>query len=149
MVKELSQELLDHVYKGGFLHCKHIHDHSCEWTGLLKFFQIFNKAYKFYIPLHCIPVLLFKRSRLRQEPKKVVTGTLRNIIMSSAFLATYVAVFRYLLCFFKNTRGKVDRWNPIGACFSCGFAVIFEPESRRNELALYLIPGALEALWNY
>ena len=67
MVKELSQELLDQVYKGGFLHCKHIHDYSCNYNTWIKFKSVFNAAYKFYIPIHLIPVLLFKRKALFAE----------------------------------------------------------------------------------
>ena len=37
MVKELTKEMLEGVYKGGFLHCKHIHDHSCNYNTWLKF----------------------------------------------------------------------------------------------------------------
>jgi hypothetical protein len=34
---------------------------------VLKFFTIFNMAYKFYGPLHLLPVLLFKRKQLVAE----------------------------------------------------------------------------------
>jgi hypothetical protein len=34
---------------------------------VLKFRHIFNMAYKFYTPLHSLPVLLFKRKQLIQE----------------------------------------------------------------------------------
>ena len=67
MVKEISKELLEYVYKGGFIHCKDIHDHSCNWNTWLKFYSVFNAAYKFYIPIHCIPVLIFKRKALLEE----------------------------------------------------------------------------------
>ena len=33
--------------------------------------------------------------------------------------------------------------------FLCTFAILFEPASRRTELALYLIPRFLEALWMF
>ena len=148
MVKLISKELQEHVYKGGFIHCRDIHDNSCEWTALVKFAHIFNKAYKFYIPLHLIPVLLFKRRKLVQEPKRTFMITCKNIFKSCLFLAVYVSVFRYLLCVTKNTRRTVDRWNMIIASFVCGFAIILEPESRRNELAMYLVPRAFEALFN-
>jgi len=59
-----------------------------------------------------------------------------------------VAIFRYLLCFTKNTRHKVDRWNLIIASLFCGFTILFEAQSRRAELALYLVPRALESLYN-
>ena len=61
MVKEISKELLEKVYRGGFLHCRDIHDHTCNYNAWLKFKSVFDQAYKYYIPIHCIPVLLFKR----------------------------------------------------------------------------------------
>lgn len=67
MVKTLSQELLDHAYRGGFIHCRDIHDHSCNYNTWLKFKSIFRAAIKFYLPIHCIPVLLFKSKQLMKE----------------------------------------------------------------------------------
>ncbi len=63
------------------------------------------------------------------------------------FISTYITVFRYLTCVLKNVRGKIDRWNVITAGFFASFAILFEPTSRRNEFAMYLIPKCLEALW--
>ena len=67
MVKEISKELAEHIFKGGFIHCKDLHDHACWYHGVLKFYDIFKRAPKFYLPLHLIPVLLFKRKKLMQE----------------------------------------------------------------------------------
>ena len=41
----------------------------------------------------------------------------------------------------------MDRWNVLIAILVATFAILFEPASRRNELALYLIPKFLEAVW--
>mgnify|MGYP006889564863 CR=1 FL=1 len=60
----------------------------------------------------------------------------------------FVAVFRYLTCFLKNKRGKMDRWNVIISCFVCAFSILFEHTSRRSELAMYLVPRAMESFWN-
>ncbi len=62
-------------------------------------------------------------------------------------MSFYIAAFRYMLCFFKNQRMKIDRWNVIFAGFISAFAILFEPASRRTELALYLMPRFLEAVW--
>ena len=53
-----------------------------------------------------------------------------------------------MLCFTKNSRRKVDRWNVVMATFVCGFAFLFEPKSRRNELVMYMLPRVLESLYN-
>mmetsp|Transcript_12644 Transcript_12644/g.15051 ORF Transcript_12644/g.15051 Transcript_12644/m.15051 type:complete len:179 (+) Transcript_12644:62-598(+) len=148
MVKKLSDELLDHVYKGGFIHCKDIHDHTCVMNALLKLRSVFKAATKFYVPLHCVPVLLFKRRALFENPGKTSARTLKNIVKSCLFLGVYVAVFQYMLCFSKNARHKVDRWNVVIATFVCGFAFLFEAKPRQNELVMYMLPRVLESLYN-
>ena len=67
MVKTITKELGEHLLNGGFIYCKDIHDHSCEWTALEKFGTIMNLASKFYLPIHIIPVLIFKRKKLVEE----------------------------------------------------------------------------------
>ena len=71
----------------------------------------------------------------------------KNTLQSVLFISTYTTVIRYLLCFLKNMRGKMDRWNVLIAALVATFAILFEPASRRNDLALYLIPKFLEAVW--
>ena len=44
-----------------------------------------------------------------------------------------------MMCFTKNTRQKIDRWNVIISSFVCAFAILFEPASRRSEIAMYLV----------
>ena len=63
---EISKELLEHAYKGGFIECKHIHANSCNKNSLIKFITVFKSAIKFYMPIHLIPVLLFKRKALSE-----------------------------------------------------------------------------------
>ena len=81
------------------------------------------------------------------SPKKQAVYTFKNIVKSCLFLAAYVASFRYFLCFFKNTRGKIDRWNVILSTFFCGFALYFEHKSRRNEIVMYMLPRVLESVY--
>ena len=77
----------------------------------------------------------------------MLKNLLKNIIRSSLFLSVFVATFRFVLCHSKNLRGKVDRWNVILSCLTCSLAILFEPASRRSEIAMYLVPRALESLW--
>ena len=82
------------------------------------------------------------------RPKKTCLFTLKGIIKSCSFLGVYVAVFQYMLCFTKNTRGKLDRWNVIMACFTCSFAILFEHKSRQGELVMYMLPRVFESLFH-
>ena len=63
-----------------------------------------------------------------------------------------------MLCKVKNIRGKVDGtfiiviysgWNPAIGAFFAGFSIAWEEESRRSEIALFIMPRFFETLWNF
>ena len=145
MVGPISKHYLDMVYRGEFVPCSVVHDHSCEMNALKKWVIVFTMAYKFYIPIHVLPTLIFKRNQIFQKPIEILKKCLKNIIMSSMFISVYVSSFWYFCCVFRNKRLKTDKWNVIMAAFICSFAVLFEPANRRTELALYMFPRFLES----
>ena len=126
-----------------------MHDYSCEYEAALRFWRVFKLALKFYMPIHLVPLLIFKGKRIRKEPGKVLKSFLKGFMRSVMMLSVYCMIFRYGLCQTKNLRQKVDSLNPIIAGFSATFSILWEPANRRVELALYLVPRFLEALWNF
>ena len=57
-------------------------------------------------------------------------------------------IYWYLHCKIRVWRGgKVDKWNSMLASIICSTTILFEPESRRSEIALYMVPRVLEAFW--
>ena len=77
-----SPEVLQQAFKGGELSCKHMHNHTCEYDACLRFFKIFWNAFKFYAPIHAIPVIIFKLKRMKTQPGKVLKGWLKNVSQS-------------------------------------------------------------------
>ena len=116
-------------------------------NALKSFVSVFRAATKLYGPLHLIPLLIFKRGRFMQDPKSQSWLLFKNIVNSCLFLSIYVSTFRYMLCFTKNSRGKIDRWNVIIATMVCGLALVFEQKSRRNELVWYMLPRVMESIY--
>ena len=108
MVKEISEELKQHIISGGFLDCKDFHDHSCLIEALGRFVVVFKSSYKYYIPIHLIPLIIFKRKRMMREPVKTIGYTLLNYLKSVCFMSLYVCILKYSLCKTKNIRNKVD-----------------------------------------
>lgn len=108
MVKPISEELKQHIIKGGFLDCKDFHDHSCAWEALVRFAVVFKNAYKYYLPIHIIPLLIFKRKKLMTEPLKTLKYTLINYLKSVCFMSLYVCILKFSMCKTKNIRRKVD-----------------------------------------
>ena len=71
MVGVLSKELKQNIINGGFIECKDIHDYSFEYEAALRFWRVFKLALKFYLPIHLVPLLIFKGKRIRKELAKV------------------------------------------------------------------------------
>mmetsp|Transcript_42027 Transcript_42027/g.64385 ORF Transcript_42027/g.64385 Transcript_42027/m.64385 type:complete len:146 (+) Transcript_42027:97-534(+) len=114
-----------------------------------KLWLVFNMALKFYLPIHLVPTLIFKRQKLLKEPIKAIKSIIKNIVKSALFISVYVSSFWWFYCKLKNYRRRTDRWNIIIASFFCSFAILFEPPSRRTELALYMFPRVLESMFFY
>mmetsp|Transcript_16338 Transcript_16338/g.18157 ORF Transcript_16338/g.18157 Transcript_16338/m.18157 type:complete len:81 (-) Transcript_16338:4-246(-) len=70
MVKDITPELAQQVIEGKFLHCKDIHDHTCEYEAVERFLKVMNIAWKFYLPIHAVPTLIFQFKMLRKRPGK-------------------------------------------------------------------------------
>lgn len=143
---ELSSQWVEQAYKGAFIPCKIMHPHSCEKHALMLFKITFINAFKFYTYIHGFPFVIFKLKRMLKSPLYEIKSCLKNIIRSSLFLSFYVSVFWYLFCLFKNLRKKTDVLNVLMASAVCSLSVLFEPQSRRPEIAIFLVPRFLEWL---
>ncbi|CAI2381199.1 unnamed protein product [Moneuplotes crassus] len=147
MVKRISEQLIHAARNGKFIQCKDIHDHTCEYEAIEKFFRVLVRAWKMYLPVHLIPVLIFKWKKLKKTPWKVLKKMFKDTFYSVLWLSTYIALYRYFFCLFKNLRGKIDRTSVGLAGFFCGFGLLWEAQSRQIEMSLYFFPRVLESLW--
>ena len=143
MLQPLNKFYLDKAYRGEFIPCSMIHQDSCSIATLKKFITVFWMATSMYTPIHMFPVIVFKRKKLFNQPIQVLFHLIYNIIKSCIFIALYVSLFQIFMCFFKNYRRKMDKWNVIYSSFICSFAVLLEPTSRRIEIALFFLPRFL------
>ena len=111
------------------------------------FFMVFTNSLKFYVPIHLIPVIIFKLRKLRKEPKRVIYGFLKNVGRSCMFLATYMSILKYCICLFKNLSGQN---RPLVVILSglCTFpGMYWEAPGRRTEMGLYFLSPFLEGMW--
>lgn len=60
----LSEEMKKFIIDGGIIDCAHLHDGTCSYSGLMRIISAIPKAYKYYIPIHLIPFLIYKRKRI-------------------------------------------------------------------------------------
>ena len=125
---------------------------SCEVHGVSKFLNSWKLAMELYLPLQLL-------SKLRSPSTKAYLAALKDAGRSSSFLATFVALFYYSVCLARTRLGpKVfsrhtvspQMWDSglcvLAGCLTCGWSILLEKASKRQEIAFFVAPRALATL---
>ncbi|KAL2160077.1 hypothetical protein VTH06DRAFT_1732 [Thermothelomyces fergusii] len=132
---------------------------SCEYHALSRFARSFAWAMTTYLPL-----TLLLAARGRGRGRGGAAGALRRAVASasrsSAFLAAFVALFYYGVCLARTRLGpralgrdaaacqRIDGGLCVGAgCLLCGWSILLESAARRKDVALFVAPRAMAALF--
>ncbi|KAK3589354.1 hypothetical protein CHS0354_009998 [Potamilus streckersoni] len=135
-----------------FVTCNEVglHKDTCTMHAIKDVLWSFPAFAKLYIPIHVTPVLVFRQKLVWQKPMKVLKSLIQNIVMSTTFLASMVMLAKYVICLLRNVQHRpppLPGYIPAIAGFTAGLGVLFERASRRKELALFLVPHSLYALY--
>lgn len=145
---------LSPVIENGKLACQVIHPQDgtrCSHQTLRRFNQTFQQAFwSTYLPLNVVAYLFrlnFKYTSvydfLSILSRRIVFPSLR----SSAFLSTFVNLVFTPICLSRNVF-KTDMYGPSISSALCGtLSILVESPARRLNLALYVIPRALDTLY--
>jgi hypothetical protein len=117
-----------------------------------------------YGAVHFVPLLLFKRAAFARTPIRMILRTLWGTVRSTAFLSAAFAVYQGWFCMMQNAHravggqrsGVVPEWfraslvsrpaHWLGGLI-VGLSVFIEAKHRHGELAMYVLPKALESVW--
>ena len=58
-----------------------------------------------YLPVHALPLLLFRFKKVASDPLSFVSGTARATLLSAAFLTMYGNAVKAAICGCRNLRG--------------------------------------------
>jgi hypothetical protein len=117
-----------------------------------------------YGAVHFVPLLLFKRAAFARTPVRMILRAAWGTARSTAFLSVAVGVFQGWFCMMQNAHraltaqhsGVVPEWLRAGFVsrpahflggFIAGLSLLIEAKHRRGELAMYVLPKALESVW--
>jgi hypothetical protein len=131
---------------------------SCEYHAVSRFARSFRWAMATYLPLSLL--LALGRSSDHRRLPAGLRRALLSAARSSAFLATFIALFYYGVCLARTrvgpsvlgkdaaAREKIDGGYCIACgCLLCGWSILFEHPGRRKDLALFVAPRALATLF--
>ncbi|ORZ10262.1 hypothetical protein BCR41DRAFT_338819 [Lobosporangium transversale] len=126
---------------------------SCTYNNAERFVQVTKNILPVYATLNFVPLLVLRMKRLLANPVSVLSRTSFNTLRSSIFLAVFVVVYQSQICAQRNLvkhgwlkgNNKYLYWLFGVTC--SGSAIMVEQESRRAELAMYVLPKAAESLY--
>ncbi|KAI5474992.1 peroxisomal membrane protein 4 [Pseudohyphozyma bogoriensis] len=146
-----------------FAPCEVVHPwiENCRWVAVDRWQSVFRLMFPVYGALHVIPPILLRHRAFRKAPIKVLKKSIFGTLRSCSFLASFVVLFQGLVCSQRNVyyflQGKVPQWllekvllhklYYWGVGFSTMLTLFIEEKKRRGELAMYVLPRALESLW--
>ncbi|KAF2233211.1 hypothetical protein EV356DRAFT_533858 [Viridothelium virens] len=128
---------------------------NCEKHAIARFGRAWYFAARMYFPLNLLMLL-----RRRNLTTKRVFVTVLDAARSSAFLGAFVSLFYYGVCLSRTRLGPrlfsrktvtPMQWDGglcVGAgCLLCGWSILLEKASRRQELASFVAPRALATVF--
>jgi hypothetical protein len=111
-----------------------------------RFRRGFLRATALYGPVHILPLLIFKARLLLDRPTEALTRVAGAVVRSSAFLATFISLIWAMILLVRNARNMDTSLGPLLGSAACGLSLLVEKKSRRLDLALYVLPRALETV---
>ncbi|KAG0237684.1 hypothetical protein BGX31_003513 [Mortierella sp. GBA43] len=126
---------------------------SCVANDTERFVHVTKGIFPVYATLNFVPLIVLRMKRLLKDPVGVLSKTTFNTLRSSVFLAVFVAGYQTQICAHRNL--MLAGW-PVGnskylywlfGLVGAGASIMIEQESRRAELAMYVLPKAAESLY--
>ncbi|WFD30847.1 hypothetical protein MSPP1_001871 [Malassezia sp. CBS 17886] len=134
------------------------------------FFETWRWIMPVYLTLYVVPSIFLRPRSLVKNPLGSVWRMVFGASRSSAFLGLYVAIVKFMFCFFfltsdffyyRTLRNHLpstsmsarlarlfasDKWLAVAGFSSC-LSLFVEHKNRRSELTSYVLPKGLEAFW--
>lgn len=126
------------------MHPKH---ESCLVHNQAVFVKAFRSTFPLYLSLSTVPVLVFNTNAFMQKPLRSVGRSLLSAVQSTTFLSAFVSIYMGAVCLHRKLELPDHKLNYFVGGLLSGCALLVEKKSRRSELALYVMPRAIDALF--
>ncbi|KAF0715396.1 Aste57867_3399 [Aphanomyces stellatus] len=131
------------------LPCSLIHhgSESCTVGFAQTFWKAARATFPLYLSLNIVPRIVLRFHRFIKTPLiSLLKGTWGGV-RSTAFLGGFVAMYQATVCLQKSLFRSDSKISYFVAGLVASTAVLLEAKSRRSELALYVLPRALDLLY--
>jgi hypothetical protein len=108
----------------------------------------FRKCFPFYLSIHLVPYAILNARKALASPWKTVANAAAATARSTTFISAFVGLYMSTVCASRNAFARDHRALYYVAGVVAASALFVEKKSRRAELALYLMPRAVDAFVN-
>jgi hypothetical protein len=129
--------------------CEIIHPQQQGCTNMFLYTALHaaESIFPVYLTLTMVPLVALQFWKLLREPHKMLSRALFSAVRSTTFISLFVSSYMGLICVSRKT---LPRDHKI-IYFLCGLlsasSILLERKSRRAELALYVLPRAMDSVY--
>ncbi|KAI9344244.1 hypothetical protein BDR26DRAFT_1005960 [Obelidium mucronatum] len=125
---------------------------DCNTQMGLTLVKVLRAILPVYASLNFVPMVVLKTRELLRRPQALIFRGVKNTIRSSLFLAVFVSTFMRIACITRTLIqrkiiSKDNRYLFWLNGFISSAAIFIEDEKRRSELAMYVLPRGMDALY--
>ncbi|KAJ3162027.1 hypothetical protein HDU86_005725 [Geranomyces michiganensis] len=125
---------------------------NCHLQTAWAFTKIIRIIVPVYASLNLVPMVLLKMKSFLRRPVPLTKHALFNAGRSSVFFATFVASYQFYACRYRDlVKANIIPGDSRYAYWLFGLlaggSIFIEQRSRRSDLAIYVLPRAIESLY--
>lgn len=131
------------------LDCKHVHPgQTCLQYDYWKLSNVLVASLKVFFFANILPALIFRFKAFKNKPKEEITKTLKSYLRSVVFLTLACALPPIMNCYMQRLVGETGRLAGVTSQLFGVSWVAIESFQRRREIGLFLLPKAIQSIWN-
>ncbi|EQC28741.1 hypothetical protein SDRG_13425 [Saprolegnia diclina VS20] len=120
---------------------------SCSYGFLLTLIKAMRSTLPLYMSLNIVPQVVLQFRRFLRTPIYSLFQGVVGGFRSTLFMGSFVAVYQAAICVFRCLLKRDHKAAYFAAGLVSSFAIFIEAKSRRSELALYVLPRAVDSLF--
>jgi len=120
---------------------------SCIVNASRVWFLTAKKIYPLYASLTFVPIIVLHFSKFMKSPLPHIWKGIQSTLQSMSFLCSFCMLYQAVICAHRNVASKDNKLIYWLAGLICSSSLLLERKSRRSELALYVLPRALDSFF--
>ena len=113
----------------------------------MSMYSTFRKTIPLYFSLTFVPYVVLHFQKFMESPIRICWYAINGAVRPTSFLSAFVGIFQGVICLQRKVSIRDHKLMYWFAGSMVALSILLEKKSRRDELALNLLPWAADSLW--